>query len=92
MLRLLRLWRIAGRDLGLLWFAVRHPYRPAWLLPALIVLGVYATEPLNFTLPLLGAVDDFVLLPLALHLLLRFLPQEIRAGFAARARLPSQQP
>jgi uncharacterized membrane protein YkvA (DUF1232 family) len=92
MLRLLRLWRIAGRDLGLLWFAVRHPYRPAWLLPALILLGVYAIEPLNFTLPLLGAVDDFVLLPLALHVLLRFLPLEIRAGFAARARLPSQQP
>jgi uncharacterized membrane protein YkvA (DUF1232 family) len=87
MLRLYRLLRIAGSDLRLLWFALRHPDRPKWLLPALVLLGVYAIEPLNFTLPLIGVVDDFVLLPLALHLLLRCLPQQIRAGFAVRAML-----
>jgi uncharacterized membrane protein YkvA (DUF1232 family) len=87
MLRLLRLWRIAGQDLRLLWFALRHPARPLWLLPLVILLAVYAIEPLNIALPLLGMVDDFVLLPLALHLLLKFLPLEIRAGFAARTAL-----
>jgi uncharacterized membrane protein YkvA (DUF1232 family) len=88
MLRLYRLWRIAGRDLRLLWFALRHPDRPRWLLPVLALLGIYAIEPLNFTLPLIGVVDDFVLLPLALHLLLRCLPQQIRAGFDVRGKIP----
>lgn len=85
MLSLFRLWRIAGSDLRLLWFALRHPERPIWLMPLLLLLGVYGIEPLNFELPVLGVVDDFVLLPLALHVFLRFLPKKIRAGFAAQS-------
>jgi uncharacterized membrane protein YkvA (DUF1232 family) len=83
-MRLVRLWRLAGNDLRLLWFALRHPSRPLWLIPAAVLLGVYALEPLNFALPLFGIVDEFILLPLALHLLLRFLPAEIRAGYGSR--------
>jgi len=86
MISLFRLWRIGGKDLRLLWFALRHPNRPVWLLPLATILGVCAFEPLNFAVPLLGIVDDIVLLPLVLHLLLKFLPTEIRHGFAQRAR------
>lgn len=81
MIRLFRLWRLARGDLRLLWFALQHRNRPAWLWPAVAVLVVYALDPLNFTLPVLGFVDDFVLVPLALHVLLKLLPAEIRAGF-----------
>ena len=81
MVRLLRLWRSAGRALRLLWFALRHRSRPVWLLPVVAILGVYALEPLNFALPLLGVVDDFFLLPLVLHCVVRFLPADIRYGF-----------
>ncbi len=81
MLRLLRLWRLGGRDLGLLWYALKHPARPLWLIPALVVLGAYAVEPANFAIPLLGAVDDLILLPLLLHAVARLLPAEIRYGF-----------
>jgi uncharacterized membrane protein YkvA (DUF1232 family) len=84
MLRLLRLWRIAGKDLSLLWFALRQRNRPIWLLPAVVLLGLYALEPLNFAIPLLGVVDDVILLPLALHFLVMCLPAEIRYGFARR--------
>jgi len=41
------------------WFALRHPHRPVWLLPAVLVLGFYALEPFNFLVPLIGVVDDF---------------------------------
>jgi uncharacterized membrane protein YkvA (DUF1232 family) len=78
MIRLFRLWRLGARDLRLLWFALRHPHRPVWLWPAALVLALYALEPLNFAVPLLGVVDDFVLLPLVLHLLIKFLPLHIR--------------
>ena len=82
MLRLLRLWRLGGEDLRLLWFALRHPSRPVWLWPAVILLGVYAIEPFNFAIPVLGFVDDLVILPLVLHALLKLLPRSIRDGFA----------
>jgi uncharacterized membrane protein YkvA (DUF1232 family) len=81
MLRLFRLWKLARQDLRLLWFALRHRSRPGWLWPAAGLLGVYALDPANFALPPLGVVDDLVLLPLALHVLLKFLPSDIRTGF-----------
>jgi uncharacterized membrane protein YkvA (DUF1232 family) len=83
--RLLRLWRLSGRDLRLLWFAMKHPRRPLWLLPAAIAMGVYAIEPFNFAIPVLGLVDDLVVLPLALHALLKLLPPEILEGFERAA-------
>lgn len=85
MIRLLRLWRLAGRDLRLLWFALLHRHRPLWLWPATAVLGLYALEPANFLIPVLGFVDDLVLLPLLLHLVVTFLPIEIREGFRRRS-------
>lgn len=85
MKRLLLLWRVGRQDLRLLWFALRHPRRPPWLLPLALLLGVFAFEPANFAIPLLGAVDDLVLLPLLLHALLQQLPTDVRAGFRARA-------
>lgn len=85
MLRLLRLWRLGGRDLSLLWYALRHPNRPIWLLPVLALLGIYAVEPANFAIPVLGVIDDLVLLPLLLHGVAQFLPAEIRTGFERRA-------
>jgi uncharacterized membrane protein YkvA (DUF1232 family) len=82
MLRLLKLWRLAGRDLRLLWFAMRHRQRPAWLIPVAAGLALYALEPLNLALPIVGAIDDLVLLPLALHCLAALLPARIRADYA----------
>jgi uncharacterized membrane protein YkvA (DUF1232 family) len=85
MLRLLRLWRLGGRDFRLLWYALRRPNRPLWLLPVMAFLGIYALEPANFAMPLLGVVDDLVLLPLLLHGVAQFLPADIRNDFERRA-------
>jgi uncharacterized membrane protein YkvA (DUF1232 family) len=85
-MRLIRLWRMSARDVRLLLFAMTHPDRPVWLWPATLVLGFYALEPFNIAIPLLGVVDDLVVLPLVLHLLLMLLPETIRSGFVRRAR------
>lgn len=69
MRRLFRLWRLSGRDLRLLWIALRRANRPRWLVPATIVLAFFAFDPFNFAMPLLGIVDDVFLLPLLLRLL-----------------------
>ena len=81
MIRILRLWRLGRSDLPLLWFALRHRSRPVWLWPAVLLLGLYALEPANFAIPFLGLIDDLVLLPLTLHLMLKLLPAKIRSGF-----------
>ena len=78
MRRLFIFWRQGGRDLKLLWRALRHPDRPAWLLPASVLLAFFALDPLNLAMPVLGAVDDLLLLPLALRALLSALPQHLR--------------
>jgi uncharacterized membrane protein YkvA (DUF1232 family) len=83
MIRLLRLWRLVAGDCSLLWFALRHPRRPLWLWPVVVVLGLYALDPLNFALPFAGVIDDLVLLPLLVHLVVRLLPAEIKAGYTA---------
>ncbi len=82
MLRLLRLWRLGAQDLRLLWYALRHPQRPVWLLPVAGLLAVYALDPANLALPVLGVIDDFLVLPLLLHLVVRFLPAGIRYDFS----------
>lgn len=86
MLRLIRLWKLAARDLPLLWFALRHPSRPGWLWPVAVFLVLYALDPFNFAIPALGAVDDFVLLPLILHLVVKLLPLDIRLAFGQPGR------
>jgi uncharacterized membrane protein YkvA (DUF1232 family) len=87
MLRLFRLWRLAAHDLRLVWYALKHPGRPVWLWPVVLLLAIYALEPFNFALPLVGLVDEFILLPLALHVLLACLPANIRDGFERRSAL-----
>jgi uncharacterized membrane protein YkvA (DUF1232 family) len=86
MFRLFRLWRLVASDLRLLWFALRHRRRPIWLWPVAVILGLYALDPLNFALPIAGIVDDLVLIPLLVHLVVRLLPAEIRSGYVPRSQ------
>lgn len=65
--RLFKLWRVGAQDLRMLFLALRQPNRPRWLLPATILLGLFALDPFNFAIPVLGIVDDLVLLPLLLR-------------------------
>ena len=85
MYRLFRLWRFGRRDLGLLWFALRHPNRPGWLWPATIFLAWYALEPFQFAIPAVGIVDDLVIVPLVLHALMKLIPLDIRARYGMRS-------
>ncbi len=81
MLRLLKFWKLGGKDLRLLWFAMRHRSRPGWVWPAAALLAAYALDPANFAFLPLGLVADLVVVPLALHLLVKLLPAEIRSAY-----------
>ena len=79
------LWRVSRNHLHLLWFAVKHPLRPRWLIPVAIALALYAVSPLNFAIPVIGMVDDLVFVPLVLHWLVKLLPQQLRQHFDQQA-------
>jgi uncharacterized membrane protein YkvA (DUF1232 family) len=76
---------MGANDIRLIWYALRHPERPFWLLPVAALLAVYALDPANLALPVLGIIDDFLLLPFLLHLVVRFLPAGIRYDFGKRS-------
>jgi uncharacterized membrane protein YkvA (DUF1232 family) len=65
---------------------LRRPDRPWWLIPASLLLVWFALEPLNFAIPLLGAIDDFVLLPLLLRGLVKLASRAIDRDAIQRAR------
>jgi uncharacterized membrane protein YkvA (DUF1232 family) len=82
MKRLLMLWKTARRDLRVLRLALGHPDRPGWLIPALGLVTLYAIEPFNFAMPILGIVDDGVLV---LHLIVLMLPILLRGSVDAKS-------
>jgi uncharacterized membrane protein YkvA (DUF1232 family) len=79
----LRDWaRRLKRDAMTLWFARAHPATPwtAKVLAAIVV--AYALSPIDLIpdfVPVLGYVDDVILLPLLIWLALRLLPPEVIA-------------
>ena len=82
--RLSLLWSVLRGDARLLWFALRHPLAPRWLKPAAALLALYLLSPLDLVpeaLPVIGVVDDLVLVPLALSFIVQRLPAALRADF-----------
>lgn len=78
--RLTVLWTVLRGDARRLWFALRHPAAPGWLKWAVGGVLLYLISPIDLlpdTLPLLGVVDDLVLVPLAMRFLLDRLPPEL---------------
>ena len=85
----LRTWaRRVKRDAMTLWFARRDPRTP-WAAKALAVFVVaYALSPIDLIpdfIPVLGWLDDLVLLPGLIWLALRLLPPEVLADARAQA-------
>src|SRR6267142_7273233 len=63
-----------------LWFAARHPSTPWYA--KLLVAGIvaYALSPIDLIpdfIPVLGYVDDLILVPLGIWLALRVIPQHV---------------
>ena len=82
MLRFLVLLRALRRDIAVLLFAmVRRdtPRAVKFLFPLTLLYLVSPVDLVPDTIPLLGAVDDMVILPAATELLVRMLPAQARA-------------
>jgi uncharacterized membrane protein YkvA (DUF1232 family) len=77
------------------WLAARDPRTPWYARLFGLLLTAYALSPLDLIpdfIPVLGLLDDLVLLPLGLWLFLKMLPDGVFAEAKARAELASERP
>lgn len=98
--RLSALWLLVRSDAKRLWYALRHPQSPAWLKAGTALLLLYVVSPIDLVpdmLPVIGVVDDLVLVPMAIRWMLGRLPAAVRehaerraAGHAGPAPRPSR--
>ncbi|TCZ58559.1 DUF1232 domain-containing protein [Roseicella aquatilis] len=87
--------RTVRRDVHALWIAARDPRTP-WAARALALgIAAYALSPIDLIpdfIPVLGLLDEAVLLPLGILLVIRLIPpplmQEFRAAAAAAEARP----
>lgn len=81
------LWLVVKGDARRLWFALRHPDAPGWLKVGTAGVLLYLLSPIDLipdVVPLLGVVDDIVIVPAAIRWMLNRLPAHIREQADAR--------
>jgi uncharacterized membrane protein YkvA (DUF1232 family) len=86
--RLTLIWALVRGDARRLWWALKHPLAPRWLKLGVALLVLYVLSPIDLIpefIPVLGVVDDLVLVPLAIRFLLKRLPPGIRSDIEGRA-------
>ena len=98
MLQTLRRWaKLLKGDVVALWFAYRNPQTP-WHAKAFAVLVVaYAFSPIDLIpdfIPVLGLLDDAVLLPVGIWLALKLVPAPVmtQSRQEAQAWLDARKP
>lgn len=68
--RLTLLWTVMRGDARQLWLALRHPAAPTWLKVGTALIVLYVLSPIDLIpdfIPILGVMDDVVLVPLAVR-------------------------
>ena len=85
----LRQWaRHMKRDVAVLWFAARDPSTP-WSVRCLaLFITAYALSPIDLIpdfIPVLGYLDDIIIVPLGIWLIVRLLPPMVLDDARARA-------
>ena len=83
--RLSALWMLVRGDARRLWRALRHPDAPRWLKVGTALLVVYLFSPIDLipeVVPVLGVLDDLVLIPLVIRWMLGRLPAHMTAETA----------
>lgn len=89
MLRRLSDWaRTLKRDVVALWIASRSPRTPFAAKVLATLVAAYALSPIDLIpdfIPILGYLDDIVIVPLGIALAIRMIPADLMAEFQAEA-------
>lgn len=77
------------------YFVARDPRLPCSLRLLALLVAAYAFSPIDLipdAIPVLGLLDDLVLVPLGVALVLRLAPEAVRADARARAASAADRP
>jgi uncharacterized membrane protein YkvA (DUF1232 family) len=77
------------------YFAARDPRTPWWVRSIALLVAAYALSPIDLIpdfIPVLGLLDDMLLVPLGLALVVRLTPPEVIRSAREQARAASVRP
>jgi len=96
MLEGMKQWaRRLKRDVISLWLAARDPRTPWYAKAVAGAVAAYALSPIDLIpdfIPVLGYLDDLILVPLGIALATRLIPPPLLGEFRAVAALRSERP
>jgi uncharacterized membrane protein YkvA (DUF1232 family) len=92
----IKLWsRTIRRDVIAVWLAARDPRVPWYAKAVALATVAYAASPIDLIpdfVPVLGHLDDLIIVPCGLWLAIRLIPPELMAEFRAQALQVSAKP
>lgn len=77
------------------YFAARDPRTPTWVRLLALAVAAYAFSPIDLIpdfIPVLGYLDDLLLLPLGILLVIRLTPADVIAASRERAQNAASRP
>jgi uncharacterized membrane protein YkvA (DUF1232 family) len=92
----LRLWaKTAERDVIAVWLAARDPRTPWYAKLVAAGVAAYALSPIDLIpdfVPVLGYLDDVIIVPLGILLVLKLIPSDLMTEFRAEASQIEERP
>lgn len=96
MLARLKGWaRVIKRDVLAVWLAARDPRTPWYARVLALAVADYALSPIDLipdVIPVLGYLDDVILVPLGILAVLALVPRDVMAECRARAEAAAARP
>lgn len=87
--------RSIKRDVHAVWLAARDPRTPWYAKAIALVVAAYAVSPIDLIpdfIPVIGYLDDLILLPLGIMLAVRLIPPEVMEEHRATAAKATDRP
>lgn len=87
--------RSIRRDAFAVWLAARDPRVPWYVKAVAIAVAGYALSPIDLIpdfIPVLGYLDDLIIVPLGILLIVRLIPADLMAEFRTAAAASADRP
>ena len=92
----LKAWaRALKRDAHAVWLCARDPRTPWYARALALAVAAYAFSPIDLIpdfVPVLGYLDDLILVPLGVALAVRLIPLELMREFRSAAEAQAERP
>ena len=83
------------KEVLMVWLVAKDQRTPAWIKILALMIAAYALSPIDLIpdfIPVLGYLDDLIIVPLGLLLVMKLTPKEIIEDCRIRASLLAERP